>query len=273
MGTMRTPSFASALLALLALLAAGVLASCASHQRSDPDAILVACDFDNPPFAGFDEHGFPVGRDVEMMEAIAARLQKRVAWVKMPFDELLNAVERGVVDAACATLGVTEERSRRVAFSTPYYETFLLALVRAGEGEPTTLEELHGKRVAASLGTTAALALAARLSGAVAIAPPSATKKAAPQRLLDREIDAAILDGPNALAAAATSGGRLAVVREALAAERYSIAIRRDLDELRAEIDRAIEELRGSGELDRLDREHDLPPSMPVGQAGAMENE
>jgi polar amino acid transport system substrate-binding protein len=238
---------------LLALVL--VLAGCAARE----DPLVVASDLDNPPFAGVGADGEPVGRDVEMMAMLARELGREVEWRRMSFAELLPAVEAGEVDVVCATIGVTPERARRVAFSAPYYRTAIAVVARAGAGEPRTLDELVGRRVSAAAGTTSERAVRRRVPGAVGV---FANAKDAPvlERLLAREVDAAVMDGPAADTLVARSDGRLVRLGEDLDVELYALALPLERAALVSALDAALAALSADGRLRALDARYGLSP-------------
>lgn len=249
----------SATAALLAALACG---SCgAAPQAPAGPPLRVASDLDNPPFAYVDAQGRPGGRDVEMMQAVAARLGRPLEWLRLPFDELLPAVQAGSVDAACATLGVTPEREERLDFSVPYFRTALAVVVRTGADEPASLEALAGRRVGAGLGTTSERALRQRLPAAL---PVLENKSGLParQRLSAREVDALVMDGPAADALVAAAQGALARLPEALGPEHYAVALPPG-SPLREPLDRVLRALELDGTQARLDAAHGLVSLRP----------
>lgn len=222
--------------------------------------LRVASDLDNMPFAGVDADGTSVGRDVEMMQELADRIGRDLVWVRMPFEQLLEAVETGEVDAVCATLGVTAERQERMAFTRPYYRTSIAVIVRSGEGEPTTLAGLKSLRVSGARGTTAARAVLAHLPHAQAVTNnPKGTPTA--ERLLRGEIDAAAMDGPAADALVAASGGAIARLAEDLDREDYALAVPLADKRLVRRLNHALDQLSASGWLADLDARHGLPVS------------
>ena len=164
----------------------------------------------------------------------------------------LDVLERGEIDAVIATLGATPERAERVPLSEPYFLTSLLVVVRQGDGEPTRLDELNGRTVSAGIGTTSERALRAKLSAAIAAAP-SEKGESSVERLLAGEVDALIMDGPDALDFAREYPDKLAVIEEPLAEEHYVIAVKPSADELLARINAALAELRENGRLRMLD--------------------
>lgn len=233
--------------------------SATARRRDEPSAgqLVVGCDLANPPFAMLDERGIPTGRDVEMVERLAAGMGLDVLWYRLPFDELLPALEAGRIGAVCATMGITPERARRVAFTRPYFETEILAVVRAGPDAPRRLADLAGLRVSAGAGTTSEDALRARVPNAE-IVLENDKGLAADERLMAGEIDAAVMDGPDAIDLVKLSRGRLALIDEALADESYAIALpMRDRKALVA-WNKALQAFERSGGAEELDARHGL---------------
>ena len=223
----------------------------------DPTAIVVVSDLDNMPFAGIDEFGLPVGRDVEMMQMLAGMLGRPLEWHLRPFDELLPLIEAGAADVACATLGITEARREHVEFSRPYFVTTLAVVVRAGEHEPKSLAELSGKKVSAGAGTTSELAVREMLAFAT---PVFENKSGAPtrERLLSGEIDAAVMDGPAADALVSQAPGFLMKLQEDLGSELYALAIPKGRPEFVAELNAALKRLVATGSMESLDLSYQL---------------
>lgn len=221
------------------------------------DTLVVASDLDNMPFAGVAEDGTPIGRDVEMMQRLCKRAGLQLTWSRMPFDRLLTSVEAGKVDAVCATLGITAERAERVLFSQSYYDTEIAVVVRAGAGEPTTLQDLTGKRVSGGVGTTSARAIRKHLPAAVGVFE-NKEGVSAMYRLLTRDIDGAVMDGPAAAKLVTESAGKLRRIAAPLARERYALALPRSHAQVLARLDQALQEMREIGALRALDRRHGL---------------
>lgn len=219
-----------------------------------PPELVVGSDLDNPPFASLDGHGEPAGRDVAMMELIAAGLGRRLVWRRMPFPELLDAAAEGRVDVVCATLGITPERAERVRFTAPYFETSLAVVVRQGEGEPGALDDLAGRRVGAGAGTTSERAVLARPEWDLVRAGEGASGGAL---VATGEADAWVVDAPDVPEILERHPG-LRRLAAPLASERYALALPPTRGKLADEIDRVLTVLRTRGELRRLDREWGL---------------
>lgn len=233
-----------------------MLISACAAAPSRARVLRVASDLDNRPFAWVDEHGEPRGRDVEMMQLLARELGCELAWRRMPFEQLLPACERGEIDVVCATLGVTDERARRVRFTRPYFATEIRVVVRARDGEPSSLAELAGRRVAASPGTTSEAAVRTRLPSSSGVFEGSKDAGPIAQRLLSRSIDAAVMDGPAADALVVQNGETLEVLGESLASEFYALALPMTHADLCRELDLLLERL--EPELRALDARYEL---------------
>ncbi len=248
----RTRRFVIALAPLL-LLAAG---ACDGPRSASP-RLVIGSDLANPPFASVNAQDEPVGRDVEMARELARRTGRELEWRRMPFDMLLDAVERGAIDAVVATLGITPARTERVPFTRPYYVTGIAVLVRAGDGEPQSLADLAGKHISAGRGTTSESAARSELPRAI-LAEPSDKGDNAFERLFAGDVDAIVLDGPNAAAIVAEHPDRVRRLQPDLAEERYGIPVRPDAPDLLRALDEALRAMEAEGVLDALNRRHGL---------------
>jgi ABC-type amino acid transport substrate-binding protein len=230
------------------------LSACASPPPATP--LRVASDLDNRPFAWVDDAGTPHGRDVEMMQAVADRLGRKLVWTRQPFETLLPAAEAGEVDVVCATLGVTPERERLVAFSIPYFHTELACVTLAAPGAPRTLAELAGRRVGAGAGTTSARALALRAPQAIAVLENKAGLPAL-ERLTSGAVDALVMDGPAADALVASAPGVLVRLPVSFGPEDYALVLPPN-SALLAPVDGVLRGLELDGTLARLDAAYGL---------------
>lgn len=61
-----------------------------------------------------------VGFDVDLAESLARLMKVKLEVIKLPFDELLGAVEDGRADMVISGMTITADRTRRVSFIGPY---------------------------------------------------------------------------------------------------------------------------------------------------------
>jgi len=248
------------LLLAMVCLTPGCSAPAVSPPPPAPLELVVASDLDNMPFAGVDAAGRPQGRDVEMMVALAAQLGRPLRWERMPFDQLLAAVQTSTVDLICATMGITSEREEVVDFSDPYFSTAIEVVVRRGPGEPRRWADLDGRKVAAGQGTTSERAVRRVLPQAVGVYE-NKSQQGAYERLTSGAVDGLAMDGPNALDLVRQHGDELTLLLTPLAAERYGLVVGSGQLALRSAINRGLVALRRDGTIAALDARWGLQPT------------
>ena len=87
-----------------------------------------------PPYSYRAADGRVTGESAEISRAILAELgARRIEWIPVEFRALIPALEAGHFDVIAAGMFVTPERSSRIRFSTPTYESRAALLVRRGD--------------------------------------------------------------------------------------------------------------------------------------------
>lgn len=229
----------------------------ASLEATSPAApLVVVSDFDNPPFSSWPEGAAePEGLEPDIVREIAATVGRPVRWDRRPFGELLSAVAAGEGELIAATLGITAERAKLVAFSRPYFQTSIAVVVRAGPGEPASLADLAGERVGASRGTTSEAALLRALPRAVAVLDPE-DGLSLEALLRAGSIRAAVMDAPVADRLVRAEPRVLRRLTPDLAEEPYGFAVALAAKDLLATIDRVLVALEAGGRMDELRQRH-----------------
>ena len=107
-------------LATVALLA---WAGFAGAVGADEAALLrVGVQNERPPFSFSDDDGELQGFDVDIAWALCAALKAECRLVPLEFTALMPGLEEGRIDAAVASMSITEERLQRVDFTDKYYQ-------------------------------------------------------------------------------------------------------------------------------------------------------
>jgi polar amino acid transport system substrate-binding protein len=119
----------------------------------DSDVIRVGTEATYPPFEYRNERNEIVGFDIDVVEAIARHLNKKLEVVDMSFDGLIPALMTGKIDLVAAGMTNTEERRKRVDFSTVYYNIENAFVVRMDDASINALEDLAGKIATVQIGT------------------------------------------------------------------------------------------------------------------------
>tara|TARA_R110002126_G_scaffold41590_21_gene120971 strand:- start:19 stop:744 length:726 start_codon:yes stop_codon:yes gene_type:complete len=228
-------------LGILALLGCILTVGCrATTDHESLDRIVVS-NMTHPPFSSWSAEGLPVGIEVDLVAHALSLRGETVTWTEHPFGELLERVASGRADIAAATIGVTAERAQRVAFTEPYFRTMIVALVRQGAQEPTTLEELEGRAVGVDPGTTAYPAARFKLPGAKLTTEPSNGANWG-DMLRTRSIDAMIIDATDLERLQEQAGIPLQALPTALAEEHFALVVALDAPELLESLNRAVRE-------------------------------
>lgn len=87
------------------------------------------------------------GFEVEIIEAIAARLGRETQHVQNDWDKLIPGLTRDLYDIAIQGQEITPEHEEAVDFTVPYYVTSLQMAVRRDTFTISTLDDLRGKVV------------------------------------------------------------------------------------------------------------------------------
>lgn len=99
--------------------------------------------------------GYANGYDVQIAVKIAEALGKELVIVKYEWDALINAVQTGALDFIIAGMSPTAERLKSIDFSSAYYESQLVIVVRkdGNFANATKLSDFNGAKIAAQIGT------------------------------------------------------------------------------------------------------------------------
>jgi len=194
----------------------------------------------HPPFSSWSPDGQAVGIEVDIVERAARELGLHVEWVERPFSELLAAIERGEVDVAVSTIGITDDRKKRVAFSDAYYETQIVALVRDDDSSPQSLADLAGARIGADEATTS-YAAARRQWPMATLIGEAHDGMTWPQMVDQGVIDAFVVDASDQKRLETASEASLVRIDQPLSPERFGVAMSLGEDDLRKAVNRAIE--------------------------------
>jgi polar amino acid transport system substrate-binding protein len=197
--------------------------------------------FEDPPgrFQGF---------ELELAEALAAKLGRTARHVQGPFAQLLPLLERGDVDVVINGIEISEDRQRAYGLTRPYWAGPERLTVRRGEAHPpSALEELRGRPVGTLPGTVAERSL--RSVGADVRTYDGSQEDPYRDLALGR-IDAVLLEAPVALYYGELPG--LVTLEAGFGETRYTVVTRRSDEALRAALDRALEALIADGTLPRI---------------------
>lgn len=141
----------------LAVAMIGVAAGSATQTLAQ--TLRVGSETVYPPFEYLDSAtGKYVGFDIDLLEAVAKHAGLTPKITSMGLDGLIPALMSGSVDVAVSALTITKERSAKVDFTKPYYQSGLSIMTTKDEvAKIRSTRELEGKTLCVEIGSSGAL--------------------------------------------------------------------------------------------------------------------
>jgi ABC-type amino acid transport substrate-binding protein len=103
------------------LFALTLAASLAQAQAPEWKKLRIGVEGAYPPFSEIGPDGKLKGFEIELVQAYCASMGAQCTLVQQEFDGLIPALQSRKVDAIFASVSITEERQKVIAFSKPYY--------------------------------------------------------------------------------------------------------------------------------------------------------
>ncbi|AZS43147.1 transporter substrate-binding domain-containing protein [Microbacterium oleivorans] len=146
-------------LALSALLALTACSSSSNGAAAGGDdlglakggTLTVATEGTYRPFTYHDESGKLVGYDVEIIEAVAKKLDLKVEFQETQWDGIFAGLDAGRVDVIANQVSINPEREAKYLFTEPYTVSPSVVVVKDDDDSVKTFADLKGKKTAQSL--------------------------------------------------------------------------------------------------------------------------
>ena len=250
------------LMTMFGLVMLPLLFACSNNQSAGIEAIkskgklVVAL---NPDFAPFeyqkvvDGKNQIVGSDIELAKAIATELGVELELSPMSFDNVLASVQSGKADLAISGVSKTDERSKVFDFSTPYYTSKNKLIVKKSDlATYQSVNDLAQKKVGAQKGSIQETMAKDLLQNSSLVSLPKNGNLITD--LKSGQVDAVIFEEPVAKGFVENNPD-LAIADLNFEKEQddsYAVAMKKDSKELKEAVDKTIQKLKESGELDKL---------------------
>lgn len=198
-----------------------------------------------------DKSGTYEGYDIDMINAIAKKMNAKIEFKDVAFDALIPGLQSKDIDIAVSGMTITKARAEKVLFSAPYYESGLAIVTKGNDNTIKSIQDLAGKNVAVQMGTTGA-DLAKKIDGA-AVKQFDHSSDA----LMELKIggaSAVILDLPVAQYYASKHPEEKiqVIAHKSTEKEYFGMAIAKDNKQLQEDVNKAIAELKASGEFNKI---------------------
>ena len=215
--------------------------------------IRVATDATYPPFEILDASKNIVGYDIDLINEICTLAKCKADVKSTAWDGIFPALQKGDFDAVISGVTITAERDKTMDFSDPYIEVGQVLLVRADEERIKSLDDMADKSVAVQRGTTNdEAATSFQKEGKLKEVKRFPTFDLAVKSLLNKDVDAVIIDNTSASGYMGTNPDKLKVAGEKFTSEGLGIVVREGDKELQGAFNAALKVLKENGTLDRL---------------------
>ena len=237
---------------LLIALAMAALAAGVSHAADLGGKLLkVGSDTTSPPMESVDPaSGQIVGFDVDVVNAICAKINCQAEFVTTGWDGIFAALDQGSFDLVASGVSITDERKKAMDFSEPYIVNSQAVLMRVAD-QGISLDDFksQGKKLSAQANTTDAQVA----EGIVGKENVSAydSFSASVIALKNKDVDGVVINGANAAAYEREFAGELVVAIKDLQSDPLGLVFRKD-DANIAAFNEGLKVIKDDGTLDQL---------------------
>ncbi len=137
----------------LAALTAALLTVSLSVAAQAPKKLRIGVEGAYPPFSEVGKDGKIKGFEIDLANALCAEMKVECTLVQQEFDGLIPALQSRKIDAIIASMSITPERQKTIAFSKAYYSTPQVFITKEGAAADISPAALKGKKIAVQSST------------------------------------------------------------------------------------------------------------------------
>lgn len=222
------------------------------QTEEDTETISFAGSGGYPPFNYINDKGQVIGFDVDVAQAIADRLDRKMEYKTTAWDGIIEGLRAGRYDGILGSMGITAEREKIVDFSVPYYYSGPQLIVRKDSGINSPDNLTTSSVIGLVTGTTYEKD-AERLGVKVKLYEDDNQTLL---ELLNGRVDGVLTDrivGLNAIQKM-NGGDKLEMVGSVLRSEKIAIAFRNNEDALREQVNSILEQMHTDGTLTAISK-------------------
>ena len=249
---------------LTACLAMVVVAGCGSSSskssssssdtKNDSKTFVIGVDDTFPPMGFRNKKNKIVGFDIDLAREAAKRMNMKFKVQAINWDTKEMELNKGNIDAIWNGLSITDERKKKMYFTTPYLENDQVIVVKK-DSSINSVSDLAGKTVGCQKGSSAEDALKAnpiydKIAGG---SPTEFDENVSCFQDLDAgRIDAMVVDSVVAKYYIKKHNSDFKIVGESLQPEQYGVAVKKGNTKMLNKIQKALDDMKADGTAGKI---------------------
>lgn len=225
-----------------------------SSDNTGSDVLIVGTEAGFAPYE-YMEGDQVVGIDMDISNAIAEALGKKLEIKNMDFDGALVAVQQGKVDFVAAGVSIDEERKKNMDFSDYYVDNTEVVVVNKENPTVSNIDDLAGKVIGVQQGNIADI----WCSNEENVVPKEIKRYTkfvqAAEDLANGKIDCIVMDQYPA-EDLVKANDKLTILEGELFQDQYAIAVKKGNTELLDQINAVIKQLKEEGKIEEFTAKH-----------------
>lgn len=243
---------------LTVTMAGALLVGCGQKQETlnsleavqKAGKLTIGLDDSYPPMEFRDSKNELVGFDIDLGYEIGKKLGVTTEYTTTDFNGILLALTSSKFNMILSGMSITDKRKESIDFSDTYVMGGQVVAIKKGNTSIKSLEDLKGKVVACQLGSTGDTAATAMEELKEIKRYDKITE--AFQELSNERVDAVIMDAQVGGYYVAKKPGEYDVLKDVISEEPMGIGFKKEDKELRAAVQKALDELKADGTLTKL---------------------
>ncbi|WP_109483496.1 ABC transporter substrate-binding protein [Paraburkholderia sp. C35] len=138
----------------LSLAAAILTMTAGAVSAQSTDTLRFGIEAAYPPFESKTASGQLEGFDIDVGNAVCAKMKMKCVWVENAFDGLIPALQARKFDVINSAMNITAKRKESIAFTPPIYVVPIVMIAKRGSSLLPDVKSLQGKRVGVLQGSS-----------------------------------------------------------------------------------------------------------------------
>lgn len=232
-----------------------IVTGCSSKSAgAKDDTLAIGIDDKFAPMGFRDENNKIVGFDIDLANAAAEKMEKKVKFQPIDWSTKEAELSSGRIDLIWNGYTITDERKKKVLFTKPYLKNAQVVVTLA-DSKLTTLDDLNGKVVGLQTLSSASDALeAAPIRSKIKTVTEFTDNVQALTDLKSGRLDAVVIDEIVINYYMTKEKEAYKVLDESLAPEEYGIGVKKGNEALLEKLQKALDEMNEDGTAEGISK-------------------